>query len=101
MKYQLVLQWSAGEFFDLDALIEIEDTLIGVVGALGKVDGHDFGSGEANVFLDTNNPVALFEVLRASVLKPHLSEIKVGYRKFTEDSFTVLWPPGETTFDVK
>ena len=56
MKYQLVLQFYASSIEDFDQLIEIEEMLESTLGNLHEVDGHDFGSGEMNIFIHTNDP---------------------------------------------
>ena len=43
----------------------IEDGL----GDVGIVDGHDFGSGEMNIFVHTDNPKSAFEKIKALVWK--------------------------------
>ena len=53
MKYQLVLQLPASSIKDYDEMIELEETIIKGIGSLGKVDGHDAGSGEMNIFILT------------------------------------------------
>ena len=60
MKYQLVLQWPVPEI-NFDKLIEIEDLLIQRLPGDHQVDGHDFGSGESNIFLLTDDPKTCWE----------------------------------------
>ena len=50
MKYQLVLQFEANTMDDFDQLVILEDKLIDELGSVATVDGHDFGSGEFNIF---------------------------------------------------
>ena len=59
MKYQLVLQFAADSTEDFDRLIELEDRLIEELD-VATVDGHDFGSGEFNIFVLTDDPVTVF-----------------------------------------
>ena len=47
--YQLALQLPASSIKDYDAMIELEETIMSSLGNLGKVDGHDAGSGEMNI----------------------------------------------------
>jgi len=54
MKYQLVLQLPASSIRDYDEMVEIEEAIITDLGNFGKVDGHDVGSGEMNIFIFTD-----------------------------------------------
>ncbi len=56
MKYQLVLQFKGDTLRDYDSLIGIEDALIPELGSSAEVDGHDFGSGTANIFIYDEKP---------------------------------------------
>jgi hypothetical protein len=49
MRYQVVLQWSASSMNDYDEMVGVEDLLIERLSKRCKVDGHDFGSNEANI----------------------------------------------------
>jgi hypothetical protein len=60
MKYQLVLQFFGDSLQDYDALVALEDRLIEALESAHVVDGHDFGSGEMNIFVHTNDPIAAF-----------------------------------------
>jgi hypothetical protein len=95
-KFVLIFQWATGEFFGFDELVEKEEAISAALGSDDILDGHDMGSGEANVFVLTNEPEALFKKLSGSVLKDDLNDIKAAYRKLSDEQFTVLWPPGET-----
>ena len=41
---------------DFDQLVILEDKLIEELGSVATVDGHDFGSGEFNIFVLTDEP---------------------------------------------
>jgi len=51
MEFQVVLQFSASSAADFDELVALEDQVSAALGECASVDGHDFGSGEFNVFL--------------------------------------------------
>ena len=92
--YQLVLQFPAFAV-DFDDLIAIEDELLAAVGPPATVDGHDFGSGEGNIFILTESPSATFEIV-LPVLKD-LSrdrDATVAYRALDGEEYTVIWPKG-------
>ena len=80
MQYILVLQWPASSRADYDALIEMEDQLHGAVGSDGTVDGHDFGSGEMNIFVFTDEPVETFAAAQAELGRDsRWSEVQAAY----------------------
>jgi len=92
--YQLVLQFPA-DAVDYDDLISIEDELLEVIRPPAAVDGHDFGSGEGNIFILTDNPGATFDNV-LPVLK-NLSrdrDATVAYRSIQGEEYTVIWPKG-------
>ena len=91
MKYQLVLQFQASESEDFERLGEIEDRLIENLGEDHLVDGHDFGSGEMNIFIHTNDPRSAFEKARIC-LSPRQKEFVAAYRELNGEKYTVLWP---------
>lgn len=57
MTHILVLQWPGSAEVDFETLVEMEDALESRMGETGTVDGHDFGSGEMNIFIETERPV--------------------------------------------
>jgi hypothetical protein len=92
--YQLVLQFPTVAV-DYDELIAIEQELLAAVKAPAVVDGHDFGSGEGNIFILTDTPAATLESV-LPVLKNRSCdrEATVAYRTLDGDVFTVIWPKG-------
>lgn len=90
--YQLVLQFPAS-VVDFDELIAVEDELFATLESPAEVDGHDFGSGEGNIFIYTDNPTATLEAV-LPVLK-NLScdrHATVAYRTVEGREYTVIWP---------
>ena len=51
LKYQLVIQFSQELEGGFDRLINIEDELDKNLSINAEVDGHDFGSGQMNIFI--------------------------------------------------
>ena len=93
MDYQLVLQIAGDSLPHYDVMIEVEGRLIEAIGDVGEVDGHDIGSGEANIFILTTRPEAAF--LRAKVVLEDLDlidHIKAAYRLTAGETYTVIWP---------
>lgn len=93
MEYQLIIQFPAESLEDFDALIDLEERLIEAVGSTADIDGHDFGSGEANIFIFTSDPSATFDLLRDQLKHQNIIEkCKVAYRESDGEQYTVLWP---------
>jgi len=92
-KYQLVLQLPGHTQEDFDLVVSLEESLTGAVeGTPHQVDGHDFGSGTGNIFLDTNDPIAAFELSQKVVNLTEYPMLKVAYRPFEGDDYTLIWP---------
>ncbi len=95
MKYQLVLQFRGDSLADYDAMIALEDRLIDDLGHSAKVDGHDCGSGETNIFIHTFDPAATFLRVRHTLEREgRLETVRAAYRDVQGENFTVLWPEG-------
>src|SRR5258708_6037830 len=102
MRYILVLQWPGSSEADFEALISMEDRVNGAVGRYATVDGHDFGSGEMNIFVDTDQPAEAFADAAAALADcPRWEEVRAAYRDTTGAAYTVLWPHGLREFAVK
>ena len=103
MEYQLVIQFPAESVADFDSMVNLEDTLISILGDSADVDGHDFGSGETNIFIITQNPTHTFEQSKSVLESTGIIDLcKVAYRKLDEDDYSVLWPTDFTgEFEIK
>jgi len=100
MKFQLVLQFSTTRHEDFHRLIELEDRLIETIGDGHVVDGHDFGSGEMNIFILTDDPTRAFAIARPIIFPDLFLHLKAAYRELSASDFKTLWPPDLKTFDV-
>jgi hypothetical protein len=99
--YQLILQWPATSIKDYDAMIEVESAVIRGLGGLGKVDGHDAGSGEMNIFILTEQPQSAFKrILEFIGSKDFMPELRAAYREVGNEAFTVLYPPQLRQFRI-
>ena len=100
MKYQLALQWPGVSVADYDRLISLEETIRHGLGDSGFVDGHDFGSGEMNIFVLTDKPNPTFTKIKPLIADwENLKKLRVGYRNSEEDEYTPIYPQGfETVF---
>jgi hypothetical protein len=101
MKYQLVLQWPAISETDFDRLTSLEELIEDGLRDVGILDGHDFGSGEMNVFVHTDKPKAAFEKIKSLLAAgENIRELKAGYRDFKEDNYTAIYPEGLKKFSI-
>lgn len=93
MKYQLVIQFPEELFKEMDEIAELEDRLDdSLIDA--EVDGHDFGSGECNFFIHTNNHVNTFETIK-HILKErnfNFEYVKIAFRELGSDQYIAIWP---------
>ena len=103
MDYQLVLQFEGDSLEILDSIVELEDNLIEALDDIAEVDGHDVGSGEANIYIFTSDPSVAFQRIRP--LLEHIKSPKllaVAYRESDGENYTTLWPSGtEAKFSIK
>jgi hypothetical protein len=101
VKYMLVLQWAGSSLSDYDAMTKLEDAVESSLTGGAKVDGHDIGSGEMNIFVETNDPAKTFaEVEAAMRLSPLWNGMHAAYRKTDGGEYIVVRPPGLRTFQV-
>lgn len=101
MPYILVLQWPGASMSDYDELINLEDQLEGVLSAGHSVDGHDFGSGEMNIFVETDDPAAAFAQVAAALGgSPRWADVRAAYRDATGEDYDILWLPTLREFSV-
>jgi len=92
MKYQLVLQFPTDESSDFDALIELEGILILNIGSDHNVDGHDFGSGEMNIFVHTDDPQEAFSSSYGLVPSDLRATLRAAYRRLDGEKYSWLFP---------
>jgi hypothetical protein len=102
MRHILVLQWAGSSEADFEELVEMEGELETVLGGYASVDGHDFGSGEMNIFIETDEPSRAFDDARTNLRRrPRWTGVRAAHRERLGDTYTVLWPPGLSDFRVK
>jgi hypothetical protein len=93
MKYQLVIQFRGDSLADFDALVVLEDKLIADLGSSATVDGHDFGSGTASIFIFTTDPAFTFWKVRQVLQQEgRLQSVTAAHREADGNDFTVIWP---------
>jgi hypothetical protein len=92
--YQLVLQFPS-QVVDYDDLIAIEDELSDVLGSCAKVDGHDFGQNEGNIFIFTDKPERILEAVLPLLRRRSCDgDATVAYRTVGGEEYTVILPRG-------
>lgn len=101
MKYQLVLQFEATGIEDFDGLIVLEEILITTLPRKCRVDGHDFGMGEFNIFILTDDPESAFGDVR-KVLQDNgrPGKYQAAFRELKSDEYIILWPPTLERFTI-
>ena len=101
MTHILVLQWPGWTEADFEALVEMENALASRIGESGSVDGHEFGSGEMNLFIGTEQPVRAFAAAKEILGdRPAWASVRASFRDASGETYDVLWPPGLTDFSV-
>ncbi|WP_263377680.1 ABC transporter [Granulicella paludicola] len=102
MTAQVVLQFPTSEDVDsYDKLIRFEEALISLLGESAKVDGHDFGAGEMNVFILTEDPIATFAVVQQTdrSIRPS-QDMRAAFRPIDGEDYVCLWPPELMQFQL-
>jgi hypothetical protein len=93
MQYQLVLQFRRSPLEDLEAIVALEERLTTHLAGVAKVDGHDIGSGETNIFLITSDPIGTFGAIQPVLDHANLlTGATVAYRPSDSNDYSVLWP---------
>jgi hypothetical protein len=97
MRYQLGLQFRGDSFADYDQMVSVEDKLIETLGHSAKIDGHDCGSDESNIFILTSDPKAAFGVVRQVLQQQErLGALTAAFRSVNGEKCTILWPEDST-----
>jgi hypothetical protein len=101
MTHELVLQWPASSIDDYDVMVDMEEELIEKLSAGSKVDGHDAGSGEVNIFIHTDDPERAFQEVKSFLSRhPGWSGVRAAHRNFEAEDYTIIWPVGLREFDI-
>ena len=78
LKYQIVIQWASSEKTYND-LIRLEEKIIAELKDGSDIDGHDFGSGQRNIFIHTNSPVESSEKIMKILGNDEMKNAKLAY----------------------
>jgi hypothetical protein len=102
VRYILVLQWPGDSEADFGALISMEGQVDAALGRYASVDGHDFGSGEMNIFIETDRPAEAFaDAANALREGPRWGDLRAAYREAGGGPYEMLWPRTLHKFSVK
>ena len=102
MRYILVLQWPGDSEADFEALISMERQVDTALGRYASVDGHDCGSGEMNIFIETDRPVEAFAGAANALREgPRWGDLRAAYREARGGPYEILWPRTLHKFSVK
>jgi hypothetical protein len=86
---------------DFDRLIALEDALIEGLDDVATVDGHDFGLGEFNIFVLTDDPATVFAKAHGIVINQGVPNVmRSAYRELDGEDYVILWPSSLTEFSV-
>jgi hypothetical protein len=96
------LQWPGDSEADFEALISMEEQVGTALGRYASVDGHDFGSGEMNIFIETDRPTEAFaDAAKALCEDPRWGHMRAAYREAWSGPYEILWPQSLQKFSVK
>ena len=102
MRYILVLQWPSDSEADFDELISMEEQVDASLGRYASVDGHDFGAGEMNLFIETDRPAETFaDAANALRENPRWGDLRAAFREAQGGPYEILWPQSLRNFSVK
>jgi hypothetical protein len=92
------MQWPYLEQSDFDHLIAFENLLESrLPRRLARVDGHDIGSGEMNIFVFTDKPQKALEECRSLIRSARIAErLSAAFRERDGEEYTRLWPVEST-----
>ncbi len=86
---------------EFDCLVALEDSLMKELDGVATVDGHDFGSGEFNIFILTDDPATVFGKAHGIVVNQGVPNVmRSAYRDMDAEDYVILWPSSLTEFSV-
>jgi len=85
---------------DFDRLVSLETKLV-ELGETAVVDGHDFGFGQFNIFVLTNDPTATFTQAHHIILDEGIRNyLRSAYCEINREEYVILWPSQLKEFSV-
>ena len=96
----LVLQFPGASIGDFDRLVALEGVLEKSLGPAAAVDGHDFGSGEGNIFIFANDAAVVFRDVLSRLDDRARTDLRAAWRDVEGEDFKILWPSTLKTFRV-
>lgn len=73
-----------------------------LLGPYSIVDGHDFGAGEMNIFIHTDQPLEAFQHAMTSLAtNRRWVSVRAAYRPIDGERFVVVWPKELEVFSMR
>ncbi|KFN43056.1 hypothetical protein [Arenimonas oryziterrae] len=95
MQYQLVLRFRKASIESPDTMPALERALAEALGELARLDGHDTGARDIDLFMLTADPATAFRRSKPALEKlALLDRVTAAYRLEGGARFTVVWPLG-------
>jgi len=95
MQYQLVLKFRKASLASPDDIQALELALAAPLSGTARLDGHDIGKGDINLFILTPDPASTFRRTKPALEGLQLLDrVTAAYRLEGGSRFTVLWPLG-------
>ena len=95
MQYQLVMRFRKQTLETPDAIAVLEAALSETLAGTARLDGHDTGTREIDLFMMTDDPGAAFRRSKRKLEElALLDKVVVAHRLEGGARFTVLWPLG-------
>jgi len=95
MQYQLVLRFRKSLFESPGDIHALEIALTDSLGDAARLDGHDTGSRDIDLFIMTTDPASTFRRSKPTLERLLLLDrVTAAHRLEGGARFTVVWPPG-------
>lgn len=89
----IFLQWDSSSKLDYNPLLEFESQLTNDLSREHEADGHDFGSGEMDIFILTKDPKKAFVEVKRLVASTGLGcGMSAAFVEEAGDEYTILSP---------
>ncbi len=78
---------------DYKTLLRLEQSLEDILDKkMHEVDGHDFGSGIGNIFIDTNDPFKTIKIALTIIKPAEYPSLRVAFRESNDYEYQIIWP---------
>jgi hypothetical protein len=95
MQYQLILRFRKTSFDSPSDVHALEQALAEPLAETAKLDGHDTGPRDVDLFIITSDPASTFRRSKPALERLELlNRVTVAHRLEGGSRFTVIWPLG-------